>query len=153
MGSVGVRAFPEKIPTHVYIRFTHFFQLSQLLADMIKTETLNPGSTNKWIKFVNCVLEIDMYQRKSLHKDIYSKDCFQCRRYFDSLVEKSVLWFDIGNDKFVRMSFTNFCNKDTKFECCILWIKVSGLLEVQLQVEDELVGCSIRRNFSVVCND
>lgn len=130
LGNLGVRVFPEKIPTHVYIWYSHFFELSQLMADMIKEEVKNPGSTKKWIKFVNCVLERDMYERPPVHEDIYSENCSKCRRYFEKFEDKSIWWFDIGYDKFVRMTFKNLGNNDTKFECSIFRIKTSGLLEV-----------------------
>lgn len=148
LGSLGYRIFPETKPTHVYIWFTHFFELSELITDMVSAEMLNPGSTNKWIKFVRCICERDMYQRQPVHD---SKNCSHCRRYFDKLENKSVWWLYIGNDKFIRLTFKDFIEENT-FECCVSWIKKSGLLEVQLEVEDASVGCSIRRSFSVVRN-
>lgn len=149
LASLGYPLFPEALPTHVYIWFIHFFELSEFITDMISAETLNPGSTNRWIKFVRCICEINMYQRQPVHD---YKPCFDCRKYFEQFQNKSIWWLYIGNDKFIRLTFKDFIEEKT-FECCVLSIRISGLMEVQLEVEHESVGCSIRRSFSVVCNE
>lgn len=149
MRGLGVTGFPENIPTHVYIWFIHFFELSKLLQDMIQSETSNPGTSKKWIKFVKCHWERD--ERQPIHEDS-SKDCSSCRRYVDEHDDLAIWWFKVGNDKFIRMTFKHFCNDDTIFECCIMWIKMFGMLEVELKVEAAAEGENIRRSFRVVCN-
>lgn len=145
----GLRGYPERIPTHVYIWFPHFFELHNLLADIT---TFRPAVT-KCIKFVNCHYERDMYERPPLHKDISSKDCSACRDYVDKMVDKAIWWFNVGTDKFIRMTFKNFWNDDVTFECCILWIKRVGILEVEIKVEEASEGEKIRRSFRVVCKN
>lgn len=149
MTVLGRTGYPENIPTHVYIHFPHFFELSKLSDDMIKTDAYGLP-TKRWIKFVECLYERDMYGRDSIHNDVYSKDCTRCRNYVDGLKEKAVWWFEIGKDKLLRMSFKNFFNDYTTFECCCLWIKIFGMVEVQLTIEDVAEGSRIRRNFRVV---
>lgn len=151
MKSLGSTGYPETIPTHVYIWFIHFFELSNLMADMARMERLMPGTTLKWIKFVKCIYERDMYLRQPVHDDVNSNDCSRCRAYLDNLKDKSMWWFDLNNDYLIRMTFKNFCYDETKFKCCMLWIKVTGTIEVELQIEHKSVGCPTRRNFRAVC--
>lgn len=152
MRAQGLTGFPEKIPTHVYIWFTHFFELSKLLDDMIKFEALHPGTAKKWIKFVQCQWEREMYERVPVHSDIYSKDCSRCRSYVEELVDKAIWWFNVGTDKFVRMTY-KFCNDNTTFECSSMWVKIVGMFEVELKIEDSSEGVRLRRSFRVVCNE
>lgn len=141
MRGLGLSGFPEKIPTHVYIWFQHFFELAELLNDVMKSETA-PGTKKKWIKFAKCQYERDMYERKTVHKDISSKDCHRCRSYVNELPDKAIWWFNVGTDKCVRMTFKNFCYEDITFECCSMWIKIVGMMEVELKMEN---GRSIGR--------
>lgn len=47
MMGLGRTGYPEKIPTHVYISFQHFFELNELLNDLMRSETENPGIQQK----------------------------------------------------------------------------------------------------------
>lgn len=152
--SLGYRVYPETIPTHVYISYTHFFELIELVQYMIKSD-ITGDVPAMCIKFVKCTLERDMTdkRRETVHYDSYgSIDCSQCRKFFDELKSKSVWWLQIGNHKFLKITFKDFVETNS-FRCSYFWMKVTGLLEVQLQIEDDdSSGSFERRNFSLVRN-
>lgn len=150
---LGLTGYPETIPTHVYIHFIHFFELNKFLDDMVKSESLHPGSTKKWIKFVRCHWERDMFQRERVHKEFYSNNCPRCRSYVEGLKDKSIWWFEVGGNKLLKVSFKNFFNEYTTFECCCLWIKIVGMMEVQVSIEGVAEGYDMRRSFRVVRNE
>lgn len=152
MSILGRTGFPEKIPTDVYIWRQHFFELNDLLNNMIEVESLRPGITKKWFKYIECIWERDMYGRKSPHTDVYSEDCNKCRGYANQLVDKAIWWFNLGTDRFVRMTFRSSSNDIKTFKCCIFWIKITGLFEVELKVQSNLEEAGLMRNFRVVGN-
>lgn len=151
MQGLGKSGYPEKNPTHVYISLQHFNELEQLLNDMMHNEMEYPGNTKKWIKFVQCHWERDMYQREPVHTDV-SSYC-PCRSYFDNLEHKAIWWFEFGTNKFIRMTFKEVSNDNMTFNCCLFWIKIFGLFELELKVENASDGEGIRRSFRVVCKE
>lgn len=110
--------------------------------------TKSQSATTKYIKFVKCHYEHDMYNRPHIHKDIYTRDCLSCRNYLENLIDKSIWWFQIEGGNFIRMTFKNFWNDNT-FECCCFWIKRFGMVEVELKIENASEGVN-RRSFRVV---
>lgn len=145
MKGLGRKGIPENIPSHVYITFPHFIELSKLLNDMIKVEVSDPGTAKKRVKFVECHWEYDMYLRQPIHSDVYS-NCIICRSYVDKLLERSSWWFRIGTEKFIKMTFKD-CVNDKTFKCSIFSIRTYGVLEVELTVESAKACAHIRRNF------
>lgn len=101
MKGLGKTGYPENIPTHMYISFQHFFELNEFLNDVMESETEYPGTTKKWIKFVQAQCEVDMYQRESVHADPSYTCCNRCRSYVNKLDHKAIWWFELGADRFV----------------------------------------------------
>lgn len=152
MKGLGKTGYPENFPTHMYISFQHFFELNEFLNHMMETETEYPGTTKKYIKFVQALCVVDMYQRESVHEGPSSTCCNRCRSYVNSLNHKSIWWFELGVDRFVRMAFKNVSKENTSSNCCIWSIKIAGLFEVELNVESASEGHILRRSFRVVRN-
>lgn len=150
---LGRTGYPEKIPTHVYISFQHFFELNELLNDLMRSETENPGTTKKWIKFIQCHWERDMYEREAVHLHSYfsNNSCDRCLSYVHHLDDKAIWWFELGTDKFIKVAIKNFVNDSFTFECCVSWIKIFGLFEVNLEVVSATEEAGFRRNYRVVC--
>lgn len=143
MKALGRKGIPEKIPSHVYITFNHFIQLSKLLNEVIQVETCNPGATKKRFKFVQCHWEYDMYMRLNIHSE---ETCSRCRNHVNKFPQRSIWWFRIGTEKFIRMTFKEFVN-DSTFMCSLFAIRTYGMLEVELRVESKEACIDLKRNF------
>lgn len=87
-----------------------------------------------------------MYQRRSIHTDVYSKTCLVCRNYVDNMQERAIWWFKIENEKFVKMTFKKSLN-DTAFQCSTFSIVTYGVLDVELTVEIATASEHFRGHF------